>query len=155
MTLYTDGIMNEYPTINNSKEELLSIIYKQFHKIDQLNSIVNLQSKENTELKEQINSLKDNLSLSEKNNSLLAKELSLCTTKKNSSNSSIPPSQDPYRIKRTESLRNRTGRNPGGQPGHEGTTLKVVSDPTEIIKHQPDYCQCCGNDLSNTSTSYM
>ena len=50
----------------------------------------------------------------------LEKELSYYRSKKNSSNSSVPPSQDPYREKRTETLRQRSGLKPGAQEGHEG-----------------------------------
>jgi transposase len=86
---------------------------------------------------------------------LLEKELLIYRTKKNSSNSSIPPSQDPFRIKRTESLREKTGRKPGGQPGHEGCFLEMVSEPTEIIQHYPSSCQCCGNDLSDIPSEFI
>jgi transposase len=60
--------------------------------------------------------------------SLLANRLNL-----NSTNSSKPPSSDPNRKKRPNSL---TGKKPGGQKGHVGTTLKKVDDPdkVEVIK---------------------
>lgn len=48
----------------------------------------------------------------------------------NSKNSSKPPSTDPFRTKKPRSA---SGRKPGGQPGHTGTTLRPVSDP-DIIK---------------------
>ena len=51
------------------------------------------------------------LSFLEEKNSMLKKELSLYRNRKNSSNSSIPSSQDPFRIKRTESLLQSAGRN--------------------------------------------
>ncbi len=59
---------------------------------------------------------------------LLANRLNL-----NSSNSSKPPSSDPNRKKKT---RSKTGKKPGGQKGHVGTTLKKVDDPdkVELIK---------------------
>ena len=78
----------------------------------------------------------------------LKEELSFFRTKKDSNNSSLPPSQDPYRIKRTESLRERSGRKPGGQLGHLGSCLEMTSEPTEIVEHHPNYCRCCGKDLS-------
>jgi len=92
--------------------------------------------------------LSGKLSMLEEQNALLEKELSLYRHKKNSSNSSIPPSQDPFRVKQTESLRQRSGRKPGGQPGHEGFFLETVSDPTETVSHSPDYCKCCGKTFS-------
>jgi len=59
---------------------------------------------------------------------LLANRLNL-----NSTNSSKPPSSDPNRNKKTKS---KTGKKPGGQKGHVGTTLKKVDDPdkVELIK---------------------
>lgn len=74
--------------------------------------------------------------------------LSKYETPKNSNNSSIPPSKDENRPKRT-SLREKTGRKPGGQKGRKGNTLKMVETPDNIEKHIPSYCKCCGNDLSS------
>lgn len=56
---------------------------------------------------------------------LLAERLSL-----NSSNSSKPPSTDPNRKKKKKG---KGKRNPGGQPGRNGTTLEPVDEPDEII----------------------
>jgi transposase len=67
---------------------------------------------------------------------------------KNSNNSSVPPSKDENRPKRNQSLRDKSDRNPGGQPGHEGNTLKMVATPDFIERHIPDFCNCCGKDLS-------
>jgi transposase len=45
-------------------------------------------------------------------------------------------------------LREKTGRRPGGQTGHKGNTLKMVSNPDIVDEHKPCYCGGCGNDLS-------
>ena len=66
---------------------------------------------------------------------------------KNSRNSSTPPSKDQNRPFKSKSLREQTGKKPGGQTGHEGNTLKMVSNPDFIINHIPDYCSCCGQSL--------
>ena len=69
---------------------------------------------------------------------------------KNSSNSSIPPSQESIaarELRRTNSLRKPSGKPSGGQWGHEGHTLKTVAEPDRIIRHEPAYCQCCGRPL--------
>jgi len=87
--------------------------------------------------------------------SCLESELSAYRTKKDSGNSSVPPSQDPYRPKRTESLRQRSGRKAGGQVGHEGSCLEMTSEPTEIVKHYPSYCRCCGRDLSDAVSRFI
>src|SRR5450756_285003 len=68
---------------------------------------------------------------------------------KNSKNSSKPPSSDFPKQQRTQSLREPSDKKPGGQSGHEGTTLKMVSTPDIIEDHSPFYCTCCGEDLSS------
>lgn len=47
----------------------------------------------------------------------------------NSKNSSKPPASDPNRIKPT---RKKSNRKPGGQPGHQGSTLTPFDDPDFI-----------------------
>jgi len=49
----------------------------------------------------------------------------------NSSNSSIPPSQDPHRQRGSKRTKT-TKRKPGGQNGHEGTTLQPVENPDHV-----------------------
>ena len=102
-----------------------------------------------------IEELSAKLSLLEAKNAMLEKELSFYRNRKNSSNSSVPPSQDPFRVRRTESLRQVTGRKPGGQPGHDGSFLEPVSEPDTTVLHQPDYCHCCGNDLSGVTSEFI
>ena len=67
----------------------------------------------------------------------------------NSLNSSQPPSSSPF-IK-PKSLRTKTGRKPGGQPGHKGSTLEAKEIPGEIVEHQADTCLHCGGDLSKAT----
>jgi transposase len=66
----------------------------------------------------------------------------------NSSNSGKPPSSDglkkPARVK---SLRERSGKAPGGQKGHKGETLRQVTVPNEVVDHYPPACSICGVDL--------
>jgi transposase len=66
-----------------------------------------------------------------------------------SSNSSKPPSTDsPFAKPAPKSLRRRSGRKPGGQPGHPGSTLSMVADPDEVERHEPRRCGGCGHDLA-------
>ena len=69
---------------------------------------------------------------------------------KDSSTSSRPPSSDsPYKKKpRDRSLRGRSGRAPGKQPGAESSTLRQSPDPDETVLCGPAACGCCGHDLS-------
>jgi hypothetical protein len=50
----------------------------------------------------------------------------------NSGNSHKPPSTDGYKKHQIVNLRTPSGKKPGGQPGHEGTTLKMTATPDKI-----------------------
>src|SRR5881227_2881618 len=64
-----------------------------------------------------------------------------------SRNSSKPPSSDGLDKPSPKSLRGRSGRRPGGQPGHQGRTLRQVAEPDEVVVHEPGACAGCGADL--------
>ena len=67
----------------------------------------------------------------------------------NSTNSSRPPSSDsPFTKPAPKSLRRRTGRKPGGQPGHPGSTLALVDNPNQRRRHEPGPCTGCGASLA-------
>jgi transposase len=68
----------------------------------------------------------------------------------NSRNSSRPPSSDGLaKPPAPKSLRRSSGRNPGGQPGHQGRYLQRVEHPDEIVRYVPSRCEGCGGDLSD------
>jgi transposase len=68
----------------------------------------------------------------------------------NSTNSSKPPSSDsPFVKPAPKSLRRKSGRKPGGQPGHPGSTLALVEDPHRRQRHEPGPCTGCGADLTD------
>jgi transposase len=79
---------------------------------------------------------------------VLERELARYTTRKDSNNSSLPPSKDENRPPRTSSLREKSNRKAGGQPGHEGKTLEMTETPDEIIEHHSCFCPECGKDVS-------
>lgn len=106
-----------------SKEQLVNLVHELLIKVDALTSQVQILQAEVDRLK----------------------------TKKNSGNSSLPPSQDMYRIK-NQSLREKSNRKPGGQPGHKGETLLMTPDPDKVIEYRPDgICPQCGRIHSEDS----
>src|SRR3954469_3336346 len=64
-----------------------------------------------------------------------------------SRNSSKPPSSDGLDKPAPKSLRGRSGRKPGGQPGHQGRTLRQVAVADEVVVHEPGACTGCGSTL--------
>ena len=57
-----------------------------------------------------------------------------------SHNSSKPPSTDGYHKPVPKSSRKRTGRKPGGQKGHPGSTLALSDNPDRVIPHPVTTC---------------
>ena len=101
--------------------------------------------------------LKQNQMLLEKNNTLIEQVDSLSKTidelnatikelreqlNKNSGNSSKPPSSDGFK-KVPKSLREKSGKKRGGQKGHQGTHLAVLSKPDEVKQHMHADCNSC------------
>jgi transposase len=82
--------------------------------------------------------------------------------RRDSSNSSKPPSSDSVFTKQTakkpatkrdRSLRERTSRRPGKQPGDPGTTMQLVEDPDARVACAPAACSGCQRDLSDAPVS--
>jgi transposase len=68
--------------------------------------------------------------------------------KQNPRNSSQPPSSEGLAKPAPRSLRKRSGRKPGGQNGHKGTTLAQAARPDREVRHEPGCCGQCGAGLA-------
>lgn len=77
-------------------------------------------------------------------NALLTEQI-----KKNSQNSSKPPSEDKPKGFKAEG-KDPSGRKRGGQPGHEGYGFKFYApeECEQILDYYPEYCEACGAALS-------
>lgn len=74
--------------------------------------------------------------------------------RRDSHNSGLPPSLDmpsvkaTNAIKRTRSLRRKSGKHVGGQVGHTGATLRQVEFPDRVQVHEPRTCRRCRMSLT-------
>jgi transposase len=75
---------------------------------------------------------------------------------KNSNNSSCPPSSDKPEDKaaRLAEKRKKSGRNPGGQPGHKGCkrNLVPIEEVDKVIHLYPRRCEACSRFLPQDGT---
>ena len=108
--------MHELPDLSRlSVAEKDALIFAQFKQVDRLTVMVQALSARVRELEGRLH--------------------------KDSPNSSKPPSSDGL-AKKPKSLRQSSGRKPGGQAGHAGTTLKRVATPEVIVQHPlPEHCK--------------
>ena len=83
-----------------------------------------------------------------------AEELSAVPPRRDSHNSSLPPALDlpsakaANSVRRTRSLRRKSGLKVGGQTGHPGATLLRVERPDRVVTHSPNSCRRCAASLS-------
>ena len=108
----------EVETMPDEKDLMIDDLRKQ---IDQLNDLIKKLNETIKDLREQLN--------------------------KNSGNSSKPPSSDGFKkpVNKNRSLRKKSGKKPGGQKGHDGSYLAVLSEPDHTIDHLHSDCANCPN----------
>jgi len=87
---------------------------------------------------------KENQELEKENQELKTELEKFQKPKKDSSNSSIPSSQNRYHKPYPEKEKSKLKT--GGQPGHKGTNKKLAEHPDKIIELKPEKCLHCGNN---------
>ena len=121
-------LSNEKAARRNDKEEfelerveLKNIIARKQEIIEILQCEISNLTVENNAKKEENQALKKYVAELEDKAAVLENRI-----KKDSSNSSKPPSSDGFKKPRTFSTREKSGRKPGGQPGHVGHYMKLL-----------------------------
>jgi len=121
---YVEGEEAVVALILGLAENWIGIIQEQQETLQQQQDIIQQQQETIVRLEARVQALEDQLA-------------------KNSQNSSKPPSSDGLKKPRTRSLRKPSGKQSGGQPGHEGHTLKLSANPDEVQIHRVECCQHC------------
>ena len=105
---------------------------------------------ENAALREENAALRQRVANLEEKVLVLLRRLEGKSVKKDSHNSHAPPSQD--KARKTKSLRGKSSRKSGGQKGHPGHTLEMVSVADEVKDLKSSYCEVCGGGLPEEQT---
>ena len=101
------------------------------------------QSEQLQEQSEQLTALQEIIATKDAQIAALTAQIEELTHKKNSGNSSKPPSSERLNKPAPKSLRTKSGKPAGGQPGHKGSGMKIDRDPDEVIEHRPAQCEGC------------
>ena len=109
--------------VEKLKAEIREIKAADKTEIERLNTEIEGLRKENTALKDENQKLK-------------------AIINKDSGNSSKPPSSDGFH--KINNSREKTGRKPGGQIGHKGSSPILHENPEIIINHKREHCDCGG-----------
>jgi transposase len=125
-----EHILNAYKAGPDAVVSLVEYLQEQFQaSLDELSSAVAELSETNRKLVARVRALE------EKSN-------------KDSHNSNNPPSSDGLK-RRIHKWRESSGKKPGGQMGHEGTTLPMVKHPQHVQIHEVKKCHGCGMSLQH------
>lgn len=107
-----------------------------------------LLRQENTQLQEQVRTQQELIEQQAQQIALLTAQVEDLQARlsKDSHNSHLPPSSDRFK-RHPKSLRKKSGKQAGGQPGHPGQLLRMVETPDQVISHRIEICPACQHDL--------
>jgi regulator of replication initiation timing len=118
--------------VEESITDIKSLVSSLREKVQHLESKVRVLEKENSFLRYKLHQV-------ELDNSRLRERLSgYESVKKDSRNSHIPPSKQDLssgKHQRTQSLREKSGKPSGGQPGHQGSSLEFSKVPDKTADY--------------------
>jgi regulator of replication initiation timing/transposase len=121
----------------NYGRDLFRQLQETIVKVEKLSTEISDLKNENQKLEKRIEVLeKENTALKSENQQL--KDI----INKDSGNSSKPPSSDGFN--KINNSREKSGKRPGGQPGHKGCVPKLFDNPTRTVDIKPERCECGG-----------
>src|SRR6266702_1710627 len=122
-----DEIIEQQQERVAEQNALLQQLQEQLSRLSEQNAQVEQMREQITGLSEQVKSLRNQIS-------------------KDSHNSHLPPSSDRF-ARKPKSLRKKSEKPSGGQPGHQGSSLQFSCTPDEIIEQRVERCEVCQYDL--------
>lgn len=126
-----EHILNAYKAGPEAVVSLVEYLQQRFAaSLDEMSAALNQLSEANRKLVDRIRVLEEKIN-------------------KDSHNSNKPPSSDGL-ARKFGSKRQPSGKRPGGQKGHEGTTLQMVKHPQHVQIHEVTKCHGCGKSLQHT-----
>ena len=123
--------------------QLLQQIKELTEQLQQQSEQLQQQSEQLQQQSEQLTALQEIIAAKDAQIAALTTKIEELTHKKNSGNSSKPPSSERLNKPAPKSLRTKSGKPAGGQPGHKGSGMKIDREPDEVIEHRPAQCEGC------------
>jgi len=133
----------------DEKDNLISLLEDTVESLRDENGMLKEENsklkEENNKLNNELSSLRSDISTLHKNEENSRDKIKELTRRvsKDSTNSSKPPSSDGLNKRPTKSMREKTDRKRGGQPGHVGHGIVISRDPDEYVQHYPPKCESC------------
>jgi transposase len=103
------------------------LIQQQQELLSEQNALIQRHNEQMSHVSEQLKAVQDRLA-------------------KDSHNSHLPPSSDRF-VRKPKSLRKKSEKQSGGQPGHPGSSLSWSLTPDEVIEQHIERCEACQHDL--------
>jgi len=152
-SLAVSDIFRTFAPVNEKVTDISEALLTMTEEMRLMRETINSQHAEICNLNRNTEALhKEIRNLKKENESLRTQLAKYESPDKNSGNSSTPPSKENMKdeaVRRTKTLRKPTGRKPGGQEGHEGSTLKMTQAPDETEGIAANYCTKCGASLED------
>jgi transposase len=143
--------LSEPPGRGSGRTQLRQRLRKAERDKERLHRQIEQLREQNEQLQRQVEESREELgdkdkAIADRDKRIADLERQLAARKRNSTNSSKPPSSDGLAgaQRRRGSPREKSGRKPGGQPGHMGHDRQPVENPDRVEEVLPQQCKHCG-----------